>query len=145
MEALPSYKNGYVCGKDNPIGLKVNFFKDKDKIKADFTPESKHEGYVGIVHGGILFSIMDEIMSKAAMVIKGVMTLTVEINVKYRKKAKIGEKIIFNAEMTKDLGRMIVAEAQAYSENGTLLSEAKGRFIVIPQKMKEEMDGYLNS
>ncbi|MEA1940344.1 MAG: PaaI family thioesterase [Candidatus Caldatribacteriota bacterium] len=142
MEFLSNYKNSYVCGKENPIGLKIKLFKDKNKIKAEFIPESKHEGYIGIVHGGILFSIMDEIMSRTAMETKGVMTLTVEINIKYRKRVKIGEKIIFSAEMTKDLGKMIETEAQAYSENETLLVEAKGKFIVISKKIKKEMDGF---
>ena len=135
MEALPGYKECFVCGKENPFGLQITFFKDRKEVKAEFIPESKHQGFRGIVHGGILFSILDEIMGRTAIITKRVMTLTVEINIKYRKKAPIGKKIIFTAQMIKDLGRMIEAQAQARLEDGTLLTEARGRFIVLPPEM----------
>jgi len=143
LQALPGYKNCFVCGKDNPIGLNITFFEDKDKIRAEFMPESKHQGFKGIVHGGVLFSILDEIMGRTAIITKDVMTMTVEINIKYRKKALVGEKIIFTAQMTKDLGRMIKAQAEARSEDGTLLTEAKGKFIVISKEMQKEVEEYM--
>ena len=145
MQALPGYTNCFVCGKSNPIGLNIVFFKDQDKVKAEFIPESKHQGFKGIVHGGILFSILDEIMGRTAVVTKGVMTMTVEINIKYRKKALLGEKIIFTARMTKDLGRMIEAQAEARSEDGALLTEAKGKFIVVSKEMQKEVEEYMRS
>ena len=144
MEALPGYKECFVCGKENPFGLQITFFKDRKEVKAEFIPESKHQGFRGIVHGGILFSILDEIMGRTATITKGVMTLTVEINIKYRKKAPIGKKIIFTAQMIKDLGRMIEAQAQARLEDGTLLTEARGRFIVLPPEMQKEVEKYLS-
>ncbi len=143
MQALPGYTNCFVCGKSNPIGLNIVFFKDQDKVKAEFIPESKHQGFKGIVHGGILFSILDEIMGRTAVVTKGVMTMTVEINIKYRKKALVGEKIVFTARMTKDLGRMIEAQAEARSEDGALLTEAKGKFIVVSKEMQKEVEEYM--
>jgi len=143
LKALPGYKECFVCGKENPFGLKITFFKDRKEVKAEFIPESKHQGFRGIVHGGILFSILDEIMGRTAIITKGVMTLTVEINIKYRKKAPIGKKIIFTAQMIKDLGRMIEAQAQARLEDGTLLTEARGRFIVLPPEMQKEVEKYL--
>lgn len=143
MEALPGYKECFVCGKENPFGLKITFFKDGKEVKAEFIPEPKHQGFKGIVHGGILFSILDEIMGRTAIVNKGVMTLTVEINIKYRKKAPIGKKIIFTAQLIKDLGRMIEAQAQAHLEDGTLLTEARGRFIVLSPEMQKEVEEYL--
>ena len=143
MKALPGYTNCFVCGKNNPIGLNIAFFKDQDKIKAEFIPQSKHQGFKGIVHGGILFSILDEIMGRTAIITRDVMTMTVEINIKYRKKALVGEKIIFAAQMTKDLGRMIEAQAEARSEDGTLLTEAKGKFIVLSKEMQKEVEEYM--
>jgi len=145
LEALPGYRNCFVCGKENPFGLKITFFKDKNKVKAEFIPESKHQGFQGIVHGGVLFSILDEIMGRTALITKRVMTLTVEIDIKYRKKAIIGEKIIFTAHMTKDLGRMIEAQGQACKEDGTLLAEARGRFIVLSPEMQKEVEEYICS
>jgi len=145
LETLPGYKHCFVCGRDNPFGLNIVFFKEKNEVRAEFIPQSKLQGFKEIVHGGILFSILDEIMGRTAVITKGVMTLTVEIDIKYRKKAIIGEKIIFTAHMTKDLGRMIEAQGQACKEDGTLLAEARGRFIVLSPEMQKEVEEYMCS
>lgn len=144
MEILPGYEYCFVCGKDNPFGLNITFIKEKNKVKASFIPESKHQGFKGIVHGGILFSILDEIMGRAIVVAKKVMTLTVEIDIKYREKAKIGEEIIFTAQIVKDSGRLIEAEGQACKEDGTLLTEARGKFIALSLDMQKEVEKYLS-
>ena len=144
MEALPGYKDCFVCGKDNPFGLNITFIKEKNKVKANFIPESKHQGFKGIVHGGILFSILDEIMGRAILIAKKVMTLTVEIDIKYRRKAKIGEEIIFTAQVINDLSRLIEAQAQVCKKDGTLLAEAIGKFIVLPSDMQKEVEKYLS-
>lgn len=83
-------------------------------------------------------------MGRTAFINKGVMTLTVEINVKYRKKAPVGKKIIFTAQMTEDLGKMVEAQADARLEDGTLLTEARGKFIVISKEMQREVEEYFN-
>lgn len=140
MEILPGYKGCFVCGKDNPLGLKLNLYREDKKVKAELIPDSRHQGFPGIVHGGILFSILDELMGRTALVNKGVITLTTEINIKYKKKAPLGKKIIFTAWMVKDMRRMIEAEAQACLEDGTLLTEARGRFIIISSEMQREVE-----
>jgi len=144
LEVLPSYKNGFVCGKENPMGLKIEVFRDKNIVRAEFIPGVNHQGYKGIVHGGIIFSVMDEVMSRAAMISKGILTLTVEVRIKYRKKARIGKKILFSAKMTKDLGKVIETEGKAFSEDGKCLAEAKGKFFEIPKKMEEKIVKYFN-
>jgi uncharacterized protein (TIGR00369 family) len=129
-------------GQDNPIGLKVKIIKENETVQAEFVPQRYHQGYKGIVHGGILYSIMDEVMSRAAMTAKGVMTLTIEINIKYRRKAEIGNKIIFYAKMTRDSNRVIETEGKAFSENGELIVEAEGKFFEISDRMKRELSSY---
>ncbi|GAB4113835.1 MAG: PaaI family thioesterase [Candidatus Caldatribacteriota bacterium] len=143
MESLPGYKECFVCGKDNPIGLNLNIYRENKIVKAEFIPDSRHQGFPGIVHGGIIFSILDELMGRTAVINKGVLTLTVEIKIKYRKKAQLGKKIIFNAYMVKDKGKIIETEAQARLEDGTLLAEAWGKFFVIPPNKQREMERLL--
>jgi len=143
LESLPGYRECFVCGKNNPIGLNLNIYRENKIVKAEFIPDSRHQGFPGIVHGGIIFSILDELMGRTAVINKGVLTLTVEIKIKYRKKAHLGKKIIFNAYMVKDKGRIIETEAQACLEDRTLLAEAWGKFFVIPQDRQKEMERLL--
>ena len=139
MKILSSFRYGYVCGQDNPIGLKIKVFEESGKVYAEFLPMENHQGYKGIVHGGILFSIMDEVMSRAAMIAVNSLTLTVEINIKYRKKAVMGKKILFSAKMLKKSGKIIETEGKAFYENDKIIAEAKGKFFITPAKMKEEL------
>ena len=55
--------NCFVCGANNPIGLKLNFELHNDICVANFTPEKNYCGYNGIVHGGIIFSALDDVMA----------------------------------------------------------------------------------
>ena len=48
------------CGKDNPIGLKLKFKIEGETASGEFAPDIVHQGYGGIVHGGIMASFLDE-------------------------------------------------------------------------------------
>ena len=53
----------FICGPDNPDGLQVEFRMDGDLCKAEYTPPAKHCGYEGVTHGGIIFSLLDDVMA----------------------------------------------------------------------------------
>ena len=45
----------FACGQENPIGLKLRFTWDGQTAHAEFTPTELHQGWWGIVHGGIIW------------------------------------------------------------------------------------------
>ena len=53
----------FVCGPDNPIGLKVVFDIEDGKCIGEFVPKKEHAGFRNITHGGILFSLLDDVMA----------------------------------------------------------------------------------
>ena len=55
------------CGQNNPIGLKLTFKWDGKTAKAEFTPNRFHQGWSGMIHGGIITSLLDEAMSYATL------------------------------------------------------------------------------
>ena len=63
------------CGKENPIGLKMDFTRDGNSLRASFTTGKVHQGWPGVVHGGILACLLDEAMSNAAYA-EGIACLT---------------------------------------------------------------------
>ena len=52
----------FACGKDNPIGLKMEFTMDAEECVAYFTPRQEHQSYDGRMHGGLISVLLDEIM-----------------------------------------------------------------------------------
>ena len=58
--------NCFVCGAENPIGLKVKFSIVNEVCIGSFTPQMQHTGYDNLTHGGILFSLLDDVMANWA-------------------------------------------------------------------------------
>jgi hypothetical protein len=68
MRELPHTKSCFVCGEANPAGLRQRFETDGRVVRARFTPRPEHAGFTGVVHGGILATLLDEIMVWACAV-----------------------------------------------------------------------------
>jgi len=58
----PSGYNCFACGTANPIGLHLNFFRSGDYVCSEITLDRYHGGWENIAHGGIISTILDEVM-----------------------------------------------------------------------------------
>jgi uncharacterized protein (TIGR00369 family) len=129
MTQLRENQRCYVCGRKNPIGLAVDFDINREarSIEAKFVPSENHEGYEGIVHGGILASLLDEAMAKLASSL-GIPTVTAEITVKFKAPAAPGDELLVTGRLTDEGIRLILAEA-AISRGPVVIAEAKGKLL----------------
>jgi uncharacterized protein (TIGR00369 family) len=131
MEQLRDNQRCYVCGKKNPHGLAVEFeiSRETRSIRAPFTPSDFHQGYEGIVHGGILSSLLDEAMAKLAFSL-GIPAVTAEIEVKFKAPASPGDTLVVTGSLINETRRLIRAEAKI--ERGpVVIAEAKGKLLRI--------------
>ncbi len=131
MNQLRDNQHCYVCGRKNPIGLAVVFGIDAKakSISAVFTPSDMHQGYEGIVHGGILSSLLDEAMVKLAFSL-GIPAVTAEITVKFKAPAAPGNRLLVTGRITKATSRLILAEARI--ERGpVVIADATGKLLRI--------------
>jgi acyl-coenzyme A thioesterase PaaI-like protein len=61
MEKQPNSRMCFVCGIDNPIGLKLRFYTDDEgRCIARFRPKPEHQGFPGQLHGGLICTLLDE-------------------------------------------------------------------------------------
>ena len=67
MEEIAKYSHCFVCGPENQIGLKARFFFDGHKAHTTVTADERFVGYHGIYHGGLLATLLDEVMIKAIL------------------------------------------------------------------------------
>ena len=85
--------NCFVCGPENPIGLKLIFsIGDDDICRSTFTPAENHCGYDGVTHGGIIFSALDDVMANW-LFLKGFKAFTAKCEVRYRDALPIGTPV----------------------------------------------------
>jgi uncharacterized protein (TIGR00369 family) len=125
----------YVCGKENPAGLGIDFKINREQrsISANFTPLNVHQGYEGIVHGGILSALLDEAMVKLTVSL-GIPAVTAEITVKFKTPAAPGEELLVSGRLTHETRRLIQAEAKI--ERGpVVIAEATGKLLRISSEL----------
>ena len=129
MKRLRENQRCFVCGKKNPSGLAVDFEVNAEarSISAAFTPADIHEGYRGIVHGGILSALLDEAMVKLAFSL-GIPAVTAEMTVKFKSPAAPGDELSVRGRLAHETRRLI--EAEAIIEKGpVVIAEAKGKLL----------------
>ncbi len=111
------------CGEKNPCGLHLSFeYSDEgDEAWTYFVPEKSHEGWEGIVHGGITAVVMDETAAKlvSRMVVRSV---TARLDIRYIKPALVGERLEFRAKLLRHRGRIVEMKVEARRDDGTLVA-----------------------
>ena len=118
----------FVCGPKNPIGLKLDFHFNGKTIKTEFIPGKEHQGYVDIVHGGIISTLLDEVMIKLAIAMD-MPAVTASMEIRLRKAVKVGEKITVEAKMLKITSKLLESYAEAVTENNVVVADAKGKLV----------------
>lgn len=121
------------CGRDNPIGLKLDFKRDNKTAKAEFTPEKSHQGWSGIVHGGIIGCLLDEAMGYATY-FEGIVCLTAKMELRIRRPALVGEPLIITSSITKKTRRLVETQAAIALKDGTPVAESTATMFVIQPK-----------
>lgn len=136
----PNSRMCFVCGIQNPIGLKIIFETDGECTWAKFTPEDELQGYPGFLHGGITFALLDEVIGRAAMELDDhpwMMTAKAEMH--FRKPVPIGEELTLMGELTRVRSRTVEGRGELRLKDGTVAVEAKAVYMKVPGSLAEEM------
>jgi uncharacterized protein (TIGR00369 family) len=118
----------FVCGPKNPIGLKLDFSFDGKTIRTGFIPGKEHQGYMNIVHGGIIATLLDEVMVKLSIALD-MTAVTAQMDIRLRQALKVGEKITVTAEMREVTKKLLVSYAKAEKEDNEIVADATGKLV----------------
>jgi acyl-coenzyme A thioesterase PaaI-like protein len=119
----------FVCGPANPIGLHLRFRIDGDVCRAEFTPGEPHMGYEGVTHGGIIFSLLDDVMANWLW-LQGERCFTARADVRYRAALPIGTPVRLEGRMLKRKGRLVQLQGCVIrTDTGETVAEANGSFM----------------
>ena len=118
----------FVCGENNPSGLHLKFFIQEGKVFTEFIPRKIHQGYKDIIHGGLISTILDEAMVKAALM-QGIPAVTAELTVRFRNPLLAGEKAIIEAAILKSNRKIIEATALIKKTDETVIAEGAAKLL----------------
>lgn len=130
MAALQSLANNcFVCGPGNPIGLGVKFRLDGAVCRAEFTPGPQHTGYDQVTHGGIVFSLLDDVMANWLW-LQGQQCFTAKADIRYRAELPVGTSVHLEGRCLKRKGRLVQMEGKVIrAADGFVVAEATASFM----------------
>lgn len=120
------------CGAANPHGLHLTFTTTDAGVSATFTPLEVHQGYEHVVHGGIISTLLDEVMAWAVAA-AGIWAVTGEMQVRFRRPLLVGESVTLRGSVTDIRSRAISASGQVIRESdGEMIATATAMFVRVP-------------
>lgn len=121
----------FVCGKNNDKGLKINFeLKNDNTLYCEFIPAKWHQGFVNLVHGGIIGLILDESMVNLLWRM-GKNAVSVEFKVRLKKTAYIGNKLYFTSGIEKEEKRIIYTYGVCKGQNKEIVATAEAKCMYV--------------
>lgn len=121
----------FVCGPENNTGLQAVFSMDRDNLSSccRLTLGDRFQGWQGVVHGGVIASLLDEACIYAGRSLAETL-VTAELSVRYRKPVPVGREVMVRGEVLER--RRKVLKARALLEiDGALYAEAEARIFLV--------------
>lgn len=119
----------FACGRQNPIGLQLTFWEQDDQYRSIFTPGLEHQGYDGVMHGGLVGTLLDEITARYIYA-KGLPAVTARLEVRYRQPTPVGQPLTLVGWIEKQRGRMYEMAGEVRLADGTVTAECKSLVVV---------------
>ncbi len=139
IKKQPSSRHCFLCGVENPIGLKLSFYEDaENRVSARFVPREEHQGYPGMLHGGIACALLDETIGRT-LVRDDIWAMTVELNVRFRAPIPLGRPLTVVGELVRLRSRTLEGQGQIVLEDGTVAATAEATYIRLSD---EQVDAF---
>ncbi len=119
----------FACGRENPIGLKLRFEAIEGGVAAEFTPCREHQGFIGIAHGGIVTTLLDEAMAHA-IIAGGFRAVTARMELSFKRPLLIGSRAVVVGKVDVQRGKLIKAAAEIRQED-RLVAKAVADFLML--------------
>lgn len=140
MHTLPHTRTCFVCGEANPLGLRMRFQTDGQVVRAEFQPCPEHVGFKETVHGGIITTVLDEIMVWACAVQTQQFGFCAELTVRFQQPVRPGEGYVATAQLVSNRrNRVFEAKAQLHHATHGIFATATGKYLPIKNADRDQL------
>ena len=120
----------FACGPDNPIGLKIRFDVVGDECTAVFTPDENHVGFSDTVHGGIIYTALDDVTANI-LYQQGRKAHTARCEIRYRHPARVGEALKVKGWIENERRRLILLKGEIRRlSDDVLVADCESSFML---------------
>ena len=130
-EAIP-YPDCFGCGADNPKGLGLTLRLDGEVLKTEFTGGPEHQGWPGIMHGGVVSALLYEVLENVAY-FQGKTTMMKSMSTDYRRPGPIGKKLALTARIEGASGRKLNTSA-TLTDGDITIAEGKAELVEVNEE-----------
>lgn len=120
----------FVCGAANPVGLGLSFWFEGEQYCTSLAVQEQHQGYAGLLHGGITATVLDEVMARLLWV-RGIRAIPAQLEVRYLRPVRVGERLTFRGRLLSDRGKLVETEAVALGADGQQVARAVGKALLV--------------
>ena len=122
--SLPYSKGCFICGEENPIGMKRRFYMKDGGVVTEFKSSIEHQGFPGVLHGGIVCALLDETMGWAPTSQTQLFCMTAELNVRFLMSVPIHKRILVIGTVDSINKRLYRASGKVVDDDGTVYATA---------------------
>jgi acyl-coenzyme A thioesterase PaaI-like protein len=120
----------FACGPENPIGLKIRFNVEGDRCTAEFTPNENHVGFSDTVHGGIIYTALDDVTANI-LYQQGRKAHTARCEIRYRQPARVGETLALRGWIENERRRLVVLRGEIRRKaDDVLVADCESSFML---------------
>ena len=136
------YQRCFVCGQRNPFGLHLVFRVEEDSVVADFQAREEHQGFPGVIHGGIVAALLDETLGRTSLLGNNQdWTMTGRLEVRYRRYVPYGALLRARAQLGTERRRMMQASGvlTLAEDESVVFAEAQGTFLPLAPQVVDTL------
>lgn len=129
------------CSPDHPIGFQLQFrVEADDTVVTDFTPGEQYQGPPGIMHGGLVATLADEVAAWAIIGLRGKFGFTAKMSCTFAKPVRIGVPLVGRSKITRETSRTMQVECIVVQADERCFT-ADFTFVVLDRAATEKMLG----
>ena len=122
------HRDCFACGSNNGTGFGLKFYKQEDgTVSGNFFADPKFEGYSGIIHGGVVATLLDSVMTHC-LLMKDIPALTGRLLIKYSAPIRTGTVVKLEARIVGESRKIFTLEGKAFVL-GKKVASAKARYM----------------
>jgi len=130
--------NCFACGELNEHGLQLKLHLGERRSWTEFVLDERFEGWQGVTHGGILATILDEVMAWA-LVAEDNWGVTARMTIDFKRPVAVGTNVRAEGWIVRNRRRLVDTAGQILDSNGTLLASAEAVYVAANEERKRDL------